>query len=210
MAGAADRVGFPHGNQGDQILRAGRRAQAAAQAPVLQNHRHAVSYLDGIMGTGRRAGAKAQAAAGAGSCRYTGKGRGPAVPDAHISKGLGRLFTAAGAADESHPAGGSLGLHAHHLADGLDGIAGAHRAGTHSRFSLDDGSCHGVTAGKAAGAAVVAGKQGPDLGFPLVNLHMELLSRRHQGNADDEADHCHNGSGNQHSTHTASSFTGCR
>ena len=71
MAGAADRVGLPHGNQGDKILRAGRRAQAAAQAPVLQDHCHAVSYLDGIMGTGRRAGAKAQAAAGAGSCRYT-------------------------------------------------------------------------------------------------------------------------------------------
>ena len=106
-------------------------------------------------------------------------------------------FTGALAADERDLTFEDLRFGAHDAADLDRDRSAADGADVDRRFAGDDRRGSRVAACVAACAAVVAGQAFADLRFTLVDRHMELLARKDEPRADDDADDGDDGGGDQ-------------
>ena len=164
------------GDELDEALGAGLGAQAAADALEAVDDRHAVDDLDGVFRADAHAGAQAQAAVVAVRGADAVERCIPAVLDADVVALILGDLAAALAADEGHLALDRLGVGAHDGADPLGHRRAAHGAAVDRGLALDDGGGHGVAAGKAAGAAVVAGQDLADRSLALIHLDATVSS----------------------------------
>ena len=188
---------FAVGDQLDQAAGAGLGAEAAAHAFAPIHDGDAVDDADRLLRADLCAGAEAQAAVVAVGEADAVQGSGPAVLDADVVALGAGVFAAALAADEGRFAFHGAGVGAH---DGCDLLShGSAADGTAVDRSLlrGDGGRHGVAAGIAAGAAVVAGQDRADGSLCLVDLNVEFLAGVNQAVADDDADDGDDGCGDQ-------------
>ena len=195
---ALDRVYAAVGQDLNQVLRAGLDALAAGDAFGAVHDRHAVNDMDGVKLAGGDTAAITEAALLAGPDPLAGQGSGRlAVLNADVVALDLHLVAGAGALDKGHPLLQRRRRDAH---DDLLRHGGAtHRTAVDRGLSLGNGGRHRITAGIAAGAAVIARKALAHSGLLLIHFHFELLAGKDQHQADQQADDRHDhGGGDDH------------
>lgn len=188
FVGAGDCIYSVIRNDFNQVLRTGCHAFCAGLAFAAVYDSYTVDDMDRIERTGFYAGAESETAMITGPRRKTAADCTGTVFDADVIALLNCFAAVSGAFDKCDMAFGFFCLYAHDLCDLFCNSRAAYRTAVYRCFALDDCGCHCITAGKAAGAAVVARQIASYRNFFFIHFYFKFFIHIDQQQTDQETD----------------------